>query len=43
MSVVISAQNGVSQVKNFKGVGYIGYPMKKATKLRFKKLNVFGK
>ena len=43
MSAIISAQNGDSPVKNYKGVGYIDYPMKKAMKLRFKELNAFGK
>lgn len=43
MSTIISSQNGDSPVKNYKGVGYIDYPMKKAMKLRAKNLNAFGK
>lgn len=43
MSTIISAQNGDSPVKNYKGVGYIDYPMKKAMKLRAKRLNEYGK
>lgn len=43
MSTIISAQNGDSPVKNYKGIGYLDFPMKKAMKLRFKELNVFGK
>lgn len=43
MTTIISAQNGDSPVKNYKGVGYVDYPMKKAMKLRGKNLNVFGK
>lgn len=42
MSTIISAQNGDSPVKNYKGVGYLDYPMKKAMKLRFKALNAYG-
>jgi aldehyde:ferredoxin oxidoreductase len=43
MTTIISAQNGDSPVKNYKGVGYIDYPMKKAMKLRAKRLNEYGK
>jgi len=43
MSTIISSQNGDSPVKNYKGVGYRDYPMKKALKLRFKDLNVYAK
>jgi len=43
MSTIISAQNGDSPVKNYKGVGYVDYPMKKAMKLRGKRLNEYGK
>lgn len=43
MTTIISAQNGDSPVKNYKGVGYKDYPMKKAMKLRAKRLNEFGK
>lgn len=43
MTTIISAQNGDSPVKNYKGVGYVDYPMKKAMQLRGKNLNTFGK
>lgn len=43
MTTIISSQNGDSPVKNYKGVGYIDYPMKKAMKLRGKNLNTYGK
>jgi aldehyde:ferredoxin oxidoreductase len=43
MTTIISTQNGDSPVKNYKGVGYIDYPMKKAMKLRAKRLNEYGK
>ena len=43
MSTIISAKNGDSPVKNYKGVGYVDYPMKKAMKLRAKRLNEYGK
>lgn len=43
MSTIISSQNGDSPVKNYKGVGYVDYPMKKAMKLRAKRLNEYGK
>lgn len=37
-SNILSSQNGDSPVKNFKGVGYKDYPMKKALNLRGKAL-----
>lgn len=43
MTTIISTQNGDSPVKNYKGVGYVDYPMKKAMKLRAKRLNEYGK
>ncbi|MDO9084932.1 MAG: aldehyde ferredoxin oxidoreductase family protein [Anaerolineaceae bacterium] len=43
MTTIISAQNGDSPVRNYKGVGYVDYPMKKAMNLRGKRLNEFGK
>ena len=43
MSNIISAQNGDSPVKNYKGVGSLDFPFKKAMKLRFKELNVYAK
>ncbi len=43
MTTIISAQNGDSPVKNYKGVGYVDYPMKRAMKLRGKNLNTYGK
>jgi aldehyde:ferredoxin oxidoreductase len=43
MTTIISAQNGDSPVKNYKGVGYKDFPMKKAMKLRAKNLNAYGK
>jgi aldehyde:ferredoxin oxidoreductase len=43
MTSIISSQNGDSPVKNYKGVGYVDYPMKKAMKLRGKRLNELGR
>jgi aldehyde:ferredoxin oxidoreductase len=43
MTTIVSAQNGDSPVKNYKGVGYKDFPMKKAMKLRAKRLNDYGK
>ncbi len=43
MTTIISAQNGDSPVKNYQGVGYKDFPMKKAMKLRAKRLNEYSK
>ncbi len=40
-SNVMSSQNGDMPIKNFKGVGYKDYPMKKALKLRGKTLKKY--
>ncbi|MBN1318041.1 MAG: hypothetical protein JXA42_21340, partial [Anaerolineales bacterium] len=42
MSTIISSQNGDSPVKNYKGVGYLDFPMKKAMNLRAKAFKQYG-
>ena len=43
MTNVMSSQNGDSPVKNYKGVGYLDYPIEHAMKLRGKALLALGK